>query len=106
MLDSVDWSAAKPNRRAVVLFTTADTKPSPSGRTTEQIAAALQANNVLLFAVWEKEPGMQTLITRTQAPDFPISNDPSEAEMQSIVAAVAASVLASVVQDPAAPVAH
>jgi hypothetical protein len=102
LLDTVDWSGTRPTRRAVVLFTTADTKPSPSGRTPEQIAAALQANQVLLFAVSETVPGMQALVGRAQGQSFAISNDPSEGEMQSISAAVAASVLASVVQGDSA----
>jgi hypothetical protein len=101
VLDTVDWTAAGPTRRAVVLFTTADTKPSPSGRNAGQIADALRANDVLLFAVCEKEPGMLELVNRAQGEAFAISNDPSQAEMQSIAARVAASVLASLVQHDA-----
>jgi hypothetical protein len=107
LLESVDWTGTPPTRRAVVLFSTADTKPSPSGRTPEQIASALQARGVLLFAVCEMVPGMRTFVSRAQGEAFPISNDPSEAEMQRVSAAVAASVLASVVEgDIAAPPAN
>jgi hypothetical protein len=95
LVDSVDWSGATPYSRAVVLFTTADTKPSPSGRSAAQVAEMLQANGVRLFAVCEMEPGMKALIERAQSESFAISNDPSEAEMRSIGLAVAASVLAS-----------
>jgi hypothetical protein len=97
LLDNVDWGGARPYSRAVVLFTTADTKPSPSGRSAAQVAEALLANDVKLFAVCEMESGMKALIERAQSQSFAISNDPSEAEMQGIGRAVGASVTASLV---------
>ena len=99
VLESVDWSGLPPRSRgAVVLFTTADSKPSPSGRSPTQIGQALAAQGVMLFAVSQLEPAVSALIDGAQGMAFAISNDPSVAEMQSIASRVAASVTDSVVQ--------
>ena len=99
VLESVDWSGLPPRSRgAVVLFTTADSTPSPSGRSPTQIGQALAAQGVMLFAVSQLEPAVSALIDGAQGMAFAISNDPSVAEMQSIASRVAASVTDSVVQ--------
>ena len=97
VLDSVDWGMPPRTRGAIVLFTTADTKPSPSGRSLQQIGQALAARGVLLFAVSQLEPGIRALVGASQGMAFPISNEPGVAEMQSITAKVAASVTDSII---------
>jgi hypothetical protein len=98
-LDSVDWSGVPPRSRgAIVLFTTADTKPSPSGRSPQEIGQSLAARGVLLFAVSQLEPGVRAMVDAAQGMAFAISNDPSVAEMQGIASRVAASVTDSIVQ--------
>ena len=99
VLDTVDWGGVPPKSRgAVVLFTTADTKPSPSGRSVGQIGQALQARGILLFAVCQPEPGIRALVEAAGGIAFPISNEPSLGEMQRIASRVAASVTESVIQ--------
>jgi hypothetical protein len=97
-VESVDWSGLPPTSRgAVVLFTTADTKPSPSGRSLQEIGGSLHARGIMLFAVCEPEPGIRTLVEAAHGLIFPISNNPSLAEMQRITSKVAASVTDSVI---------
>ncbi|HUN41585.1 MAG TPA: hypothetical protein VMU81_14965 [Acetobacteraceae bacterium] len=98
-LECVDWGGVPPKSRgAIVLFSTADTKASPSGRTAQQIGQALAARGVLLFAVSQLEPGVNALIDAAHGMAFPISNEPSVAEMQRIASRVAASVTDSIIQ--------
>jgi hypothetical protein len=97
VLSSVDWGLPPRSRGAIVLFTTSDSKPSPSGLSFQQIGAALAARGVLLFAVSQLEPGIRALVGGAQGMAFPISNDPSAAEMQRIATQVAASVTDSII---------
>ena len=97
-LESVDWSGLPPKTRgALVLFTTADTKPSPSGRSLAEIGVMLRQRQVLLFAVCQMEPGIRELVQAADGMAFPISNNPDQAEMQRITSRVAASVTDSVI---------
>jgi len=98
VLDTVNWSGVPPKTRgAVVLFSTADTKPSPSKRSFEEIGRALQARHIMLFAVCQMEPGIRAMVEAAGGMAFPISNDPDLAEMQRITSRVAASVTDSVI---------
>jgi hypothetical protein len=98
VVESVDWSGLPPTSRgAIVLFTTADTKPSPSGRSLEQIGQSLRERGIMLFAVCELKPGIQAMAEAAHGLIFPISNNPSPAEMAQITAKVGASVTDSVI---------
>ena len=80
-------------RNALVVFTTADSKPARSGVTPSQLGSSLKQIGISTYLVAEDVPFTQELSHASGALYFPISNNPDPAEMQQIAANISKSIL-------------
>jgi hypothetical protein len=90
-------------RGALVLFTTADSKPARSGRTPEQIGAELQRKQLIVCLVGEPRTQLERVGHACGAFMFPINATPSPADMKRVAEQVAASIVASLTKGSTRP---
>jgi hypothetical protein len=80
-------------RNAVVGFLTANTKPSRSGVTAEELGAKFKNLGILFYLVAEDFPFARAITDAAGGLFFPISNHPDPAQMQQIASGIGQSIL-------------
>jgi len=91
LLDITPWGLRMLYCRNVAMgFLTADTKPLPSGKSMRQLGQEYKAKGVKLILVCQSTPNLQELVDAAGGFLIPISNNPDNAEIQKVVAALCA----------------
>lgn len=90
-------------RVAMIVFTTDDTKAAKSGRSAANIGADLQHRGIIVCFVGTPGTGLEALTAAAGGFFFEIDRTPSSDEMQTVVARISASIIASVTQAPTTP---
>ena len=102
--ENVPWAESrKEARNALVVFSTAETKPTKSGRSAKEIGEILGAKNVQFFCVVEPYPFHYDMCDGCNGLVFSISNDPDPSDIEKIGGQLAATLTASATSGTAAP---
>ncbi|EDL57290.1 hypothetical protein PM8797T_16760 [Gimesia maris DSM 8797] len=97
LANSVPWNADPQQARGALLaLTTADSKPTGSGRSARELGEALRSRGLLLYLICEPAPQMKELCEGAGGLMFPICNDPDPKEMQKIAGQLSASIVQTI----------
>jgi hypothetical protein len=84
------WEEGPMRRRAIVLLGSSDSKPVP-GMTIDALVLELMRRRIAVFVVAPTETNLRRLAELTDGLFFELSNDPSEQEVQRLIARLTAS---------------
>jgi hypothetical protein len=95
-LETVPWPMdSHRTKGAFVAFLTDETKPDRTGASAAQIGEAIRAKGLLFYAVCQKTPTLEQLVSAAGGLVIPISNTPDRSELQAAAAQVSASLVAT-----------
>ena len=103
VITTTPWELDRQWRNVLVVFLTADSKPSRSGLTTRQLGEKLQRQGIQLFVVAEDYPFARDLVDAAAGLFFPISNNPDPTQMQQIAGAISQTLLLTVASPATKP---
>jgi hypothetical protein len=90
-------------RRVMLLFCTADSKPSREGKSPEEIGEMLKSRGVLLYAICESAPRINAFIEAAKGYHEPISNSPDTERLRQIAKSISASIIKTVASGATVP---
>lgn len=94
VMTTTPWEPdARKWRNAMMIFLTADSKPSRSGIAPRQLGTALKSRGILVYLVAEDYPFARELAEAAEGLFFAISNDPDPVQMQQIAGGISQSIL-------------
>lgn len=103
LFQHVPWAQDLCARNALIAFLNADSKPTRSGKTPEQLGQEMRDLGVMLFLVCEPTPALRALANAAHTIIIPISNDPDLNELQRATAELCKSLTASLTQGATMP---
>lgn len=96
LLQTVPWSLDKASRSVMLVFVTADSKPARSGRSPQDIGKAIKDRGIMLFLVGEPDTCLEDVVNAAKGFFFPITNDPTQKELETIAGQISASIAQSI----------